>query len=149
MELDDVRAATGDASATNVGDAVDAALVGDVARFDEAFTRLSNAGGQVSQLLSAAMRQLQQLQQMRYGMDSSGRNAAAAVAAARPPVFFARKKLVEDALRRWSLPALARALERVQGAVLQSRREPDLGGAVARQALLALAVEAARAARGA
>jgi DNA polymerase III subunit delta len=77
-------------------------------------------------------------------MESGGRNAASVVAAARPPVFFSRKKMVETALERWRSDALARALARLQDAVLQTRRRPDLSTAIARQALLGIAVESAR-----
>ncbi len=51
---------------------------------------------------------------------------------------------VEKALERWSAEALARALTRLQGAILQTRRRPDLAVALARQALLGIAVESAR-----
>ncbi len=40
--------------------------------------------------------------------------------------------------------ALERALNRLQAAILQTRRRPELAVAVARQALLGLAVESAR-----
>ncbi|MGB5801637.1 MAG: DNA polymerase III subunit delta, partial [Mesorhizobium sp.] len=40
--------------------------------------------------------------------------------------------------------ALERALNRLQAAILQTRRRPELSVAVARQALLGLAVESAR-----
>ena len=81
---------------------------------------------------------------MRGQMDSGGRNAASVIAAARPPVFFSRRKLVEKALERWSSEALGRALTRLQTAVLQTRRRPDLSVALARQALLGIAVESSR-----
>ncbi|TJV28643.1 MAG: DNA polymerase III subunit delta, partial [Mesorhizobium sp.] len=61
-----------------------------------------------------------------------------------PPVFFTRRKLVEKTLERWSSEALGRALNRLQTAVLQTRRRPDLAVALARQALLGIAVESAR-----
>ena len=77
-------------------------------------------------------------------MDAGDRNAAALVAAARPPIFFSRRKTVERAVERWSGPALQRALARLQAAVLASRRRPDLSVAIARQALLGIAVESAR-----
>ena len=93
-------------------------------------------------MLAAAIRQMQALHLMRAGMKD--RSAAAVVAAARPPVFFARRKLVERALDRWSLEALQRGLARLQAAVLATRQRPDLAVEIARQALLGLAVEGAR-----
>ncbi|MER8764254.1 MULTISPECIES: DNA polymerase III subunit delta [unclassified Mesorhizobium] len=142
--LDDVKATSGDVSGLSFDAAVDALLEGRIADFDTAFTRHCQSGGQPFLVLSSAMRQLQAIQAMRGQMDAGGRNAASVVAAARPPVFFSRRKLVEKALERWSSEALGRALNRLQTAVLQTRRRPDLSVALARQALLGIAVESAR-----
>lgn len=143
---EDVAAMTGDVSGLGVDDAVDAVLAGNAAAFDDGFSRLVAAGSHPFVVLGAAMRQFQLLRLMRGQMDG-GKSAAAVVAAARPPVFFARRRLVEAALQRWSSPALTRALERLQAAVLLTRRRPDLAQATARQALMALVVEATRAGR--
>ncbi|MER9254965.1 DNA polymerase III subunit delta [Mesorhizobium sp. M0598] len=142
--LDDVKATSGDVSGLSFDAAVDALLEGRIADFDTAFTRHCQSGGQPFLVLSSAMRQLQAIQAMRGQMDAGGRNAASVVAAARPPVFFSRRKLVEKALERWSSEALGRALNRLQTAVLQTRRRPDLSVALARQALLGITVESAR-----
>ncbi len=142
--LEDVRALAGDVSGQSFDDAVDAVLEGQVGAFDAAFTRQCQAGTHPFVVLSAAMRQLQTIQVMRAKMEAEGRNAASIVAGHKPPVFFARRKLVEKVLERWSGEGLARALERLQGAVLQTRRRPDLSTPLARQALLAIAAESAR-----
>ncbi|RWF22892.1 MAG: DNA polymerase III subunit delta, partial [Mesorhizobium sp.] len=142
--LDDVNAMSGDVSGASFDDAVDAVLDGRIGDFDTAFTRHCQSGGHPFLVLSAAMRQLQAIQAMRGQMESGGRNAASVVAAARPPVFFSRRRLVEKTLERWSSEALGRALNRLQTAVLQTRKRPDLSEALARQALLGIAVESAR-----
>jgi len=142
IELDDVLAMTGDVSGVSVDDAVDAMLDGKIDDFDQAFTRHSLGGSQAYLVLAAAMRQMQALHVMRAGM--TGRNAAAAVASARPPVFFARRKLVERALERWSGEAIQRGLARLQAAVLATRQRPELAVEIARHALLGIAVEGAR-----
>lgn len=146
IELDDVLSLTGDVSGVSVDDAVDAMLDGKVDEFDQAFTRHSLGGSQAYLVLAGAMRQFQSLQLLRAGM-TGGRNAAAVVAAARPPVFFARRKLVERVLERWSGEALQRALARLQTAVLATRQRPELAVEIARQALLGIAIEGARLAR--
>jgi DNA polymerase-3 subunit delta len=69
------------------------------------------------------------------------------VAGARPPVFFSRRKLIERALERWNRQSIERALARLQNAVLQTRRRPELASALVRQALLGIAVESARLSR--
>lgn len=142
--LDDVRALTGDVSGQSFDDALDALLEGRVEDFDAAFTRQCAAGGHPFQALLAVMRQFQSLHTMRATADADGKSAAAVVAAARPPVFFSRRKSVERALERWSSEALFRALTRLQSAVLQTRRRADMSTTVARQALLGIAVEGAR-----
>lgn len=124
IELHDILAMTGDVSGISLDDAVDAMLDGKIDAFDQAFTRQALGGSQAYLVLAAAIRQMQALHLMRANM--TGRNAAAAVAAARPPVFFARRKLVERALERWSTEALQRGLARLQAAVLATRQRPEL-----------------------
>ncbi|RWH74864.1 DNA polymerase III subunit delta [Mesorhizobium sp.] len=144
IDIEDINALSGDVSGASFDDAVDAMLDGKVSDFDVAFTRHCQSGGHPFLVLSSAMRQLQAIQAMRGQMESGGRNAASVVAGARPPVFFSRRKLVEKTLERWNVEALGRALARLQTAVLQTRKRPDLAEALARQALLGIAIESAR-----
>lgn len=144
IELEDVKALIGDVSGISFDDAIDAVLEGKIEVFDTIFTRHTQTGAHPFLMLAAAMRQFQAIQLMRGAMGNGARNAAAIVAAARPPVFFSRRKIVEGAIERWNEAALTRALARLQDAVLQTRRRPDLAGAIARQALLGIAVESAR-----
>lgn len=143
VTLDDVRLTVGDVAGLSLDDAIDAMLDGQLLDFDIAFNRLGGGQG-ASQVLSAAMRQFHALQAMRNVMDSDGRGAAAAVSSARPPVFFTRRKIVENALARWNAEAIARALASLQSAILHMRRRADLAEAIARHALLAITVESAR-----
>ncbi|MFU0505091.1 DNA polymerase III subunit delta [Pseudaminobacter sp. NGMCC 1.201702] len=144
IELDDVKAAIGDASGLSYDDAIDAVLEGRVDEFDSIFARHTQSGGPPFLLLAAAMRQFQAIQLMRGAMEEGGRTASAAVASARPPIFFSRRTLMENALKRWDGNTLARCLTRLQEAVLQTRRRPNLSVAIARQALLGIALEASR-----
>jgi len=144
VSVEDVRLLTGDVSEQSLDDAIDAALEGRIRDFDAMFQRHAQAGGQTFLALSGMGRQLQTLQLMRAGLDEGKRNAGEIIASARPPIFFSRKKTMELALRRFSAPFLARAIERLHTAVLQTRRRPDLAAALARQALLGIAIESAR-----
>jgi DNA polymerase-3 subunit delta len=144
IEVEDVLAATGDASSVSTEAVVDAALLGRIAEFDLAFSRFAAAGNQLFLLLNTALRQFQSLDAMRGGMDASGKSAAAAVAGARPPVFFARRNTVETALARWSRPAIGGALNRLQRTVLRSRERAELAEPIVRQCFLALAAESLR-----
>jgi DNA polymerase-3 subunit delta len=105
------------------------------------------SGNQLFPLLSTALRQFQLLDAMRSAMDLSGKSAGAAVAGAKPPVFFSRRNTVETALTRWSRPAITAALDRLQAAVLKSRERSELAQPIIRQCFMALAMESARSAR--
>jgi DNA polymerase-3 subunit delta len=144
VDLDDIKAAIGDASGFTFDDAVDAILEGIVEDFDTIFMRQARAGSQSFLCLAAAMRQFQALHLMRATLDNGSRSASEIVAAARPPVFFSRRKIIEAALMRWNSQALTRALTRLQDAILQTRRRADLADSIARQALLGLAIESQR-----
>lgn len=143
IDVEDVQALTGDVSAVSVDEIVDSVLDGRIADFDSAFSRFTLGGNQVYPVLAGAIRQLQSLQIMRAAVED-GRTAASVVAAARPPVFFSRRKLVERLLERASGETLQRALGRLHSAVLSTRRQPELSAELARLALLATAIESAR-----
>lgn len=144
IELDDVKAAIGDASGLSYDDAIDAILEGRIDEFDAVFSRHTQSGGQPFLLLASAMRQFQAIQLMRGAMEESGRPPSAVIASARPPIFFSRRTLMENALKRWDGNILSRCLTRLHDAILQTRRRPNLSTAIARQALLGIAVEASR-----
>ena len=147
ISLEDVRLMTGDVSGHSLDEAVDAILDGRIEDFDTAFARHCQAGGQPFLALSGTMRQFHALHAMRGAMEEGSRNAASVVAGARPPVFFSRRKLIERTLERWNRQSIERALARLQNAVLQTRRRPELASALVRQALLGIAVESARLSR--
>jgi DNA polymerase-3 subunit delta len=81
---------------------------------------------------------------MAGSIEKEGRSPAAAVASARPPVFFSRRGTVENALRRWGAADAGRIATRLHEAVLQTRRRPDLAEAVTRHTLLAIALDGGR-----
>ena len=144
ITLDMARASIGDASATSFDDVVDAVITGKLDDFDEAMQAFISAGSNPQPLLAAAIRQFQQLDLLRADMDKAGQPAAAVVASAKPPVFFARRKTVELALSRWTAPGIRHALRRLQDCVLESRMNAALTVPVARTALLAITIQSAR-----
>jgi DNA polymerase III subunit delta len=147
VTAEDVRALIGDVSGNSVDEAVDAVMTGRIAEFDTLFSRHVASGNPAFLMLSAALRHVQGLQLMREQVEAQGKSPAAAMASARPPVFFARRAAVEQALQRWNQAMLRAAAERLQGAILKSRQHPAVAQSVSRQALLALAIEGARARR--
>lgn len=144
LTSDDVRLLSGDVSDLSVDDAIDAVLEGRLRDFDTIFQRYAQAGGQTFPLINGMSRQLQALELLRSTMDAGKRSPADIVAAAKPAIFFSRRKVVETALRRLSGPFIRKALARLHATVLESRKRADLATALTRQALLAIAVESAR-----
>ncbi len=147
IDIDDVREAVGDVAGLSVDEVIDALLSGDLPRFEISFDRVVKSGTAPFLLLNSAMRQFQQIQNLRYIADSERKSASVVVASARPPIFFNRKKLMETAVSRWNGESLSRALERIQRAVLDSRQNAALSIPIIRQCLLAIGVESIRNAR--
>src|SRR5690606_9072590 len=94
IDVEDVLASAGDISSLSMEATADFVLSGKVADFDLSFARAVAAGTHPYAVLSAVMRQLQQLQALRYRMDREGIPPRNAVASARPPIFFARRENV-------------------------------------------------------
>jgi DNA polymerase-3 subunit delta len=57
---------------------------------------------------------------------------------------FRRKPIVEQALRAWSADAIARETNRLQAAILQSRRRQILEDSIAMQTLLSTTLQSGR-----
>ncbi len=144
---EDIQASIGDVSMLSQDAIVDAVLAGDLPACDQAFRRFTDTGANPFVVLSAIMRQLQLLQQLRNRLDTGKGNAASLVAGSRPPVFFARRTTVEKALVRWDASLIARMLSRLQEAILKTRRNADLAAPICRQLLMSACLEAARTAR--
>ena len=144
VTLEDVRNSVGDVSSNSYDDVSDAVLSGALSQFNQSFDRMVGAGNHPFLALDALVRQLSQLQLLRHAMDEGRKSASAVIASARPPIFYSRKALMENALNRWSSEALTRALERTQKALLESRKNGVLATPIIRQTLLSLTVESAR-----
>ncbi|PHP68606.1 DNA polymerase III subunit delta [Zhengella mangrovi] len=147
ITVEDVAESIGDVAASSADDAVDAAITGRIEDLDIAVQRLLAGGSPPFLLLSAAMRRFAQLQELRLAVETAGKTVQAAVASARPPVFFARRPAMEAALGAWTGSAIGRILDRLQQAILDIRRTPSLEAEMTRQAMLAIAVESIRARR--
>jgi len=142
ITAEDVRELSGDVSGRSTDDVVDAALSGNLEEFDRSFARLA-ATGQAASVVSAMQRQLETLHALRVRMAQEGISAGGAVASAKPPVFFARRRLIEAALSRWEQPTIGRMLESLQSATLAMRRNAPLATSLGHRALLQIARSAA------
>jgi DNA polymerase III subunit delta len=139
----------GDVSASTIDAVVEAVIAGDLAATDTAFAKLAAGKQPVSLVLAALIRQLQALSHMREAIELSGKSIGDVVAAARPPLWGARRTMVELGLARWPLAFIARSLARLADVTLEARRRATLEDEIIRQALLGLTSEARRNAQSA
>lgn len=144
IKLEDIQAVLGDASATSFDAVTDAVLTGNLKQFDTALSKFASSGGSNFQLFAAMMRQFQSLDKLRSEMDASGKSASSVVASARPPIFFARKAATEAALNKWTAKAIRAAHDRLQTALLESRKNNQIDDNIAHIALMGLTVQSAR-----
>ncbi len=120
VSVEDVAAATGDASETGADALIDAVLLGDRRALHAAFAALSRTGS-LGGLPIFLQRQFQQMSMLRHTVDA-GASVSSAVASARPPIFFSRRKGIEAALSRWPGDVLAEANRLIFNAILRTRR---------------------------
>ena len=144
VEEEDVLAAIGDASAISVDDAVDAVLKGEQAAFLNAMQKIRASKTPVFLVLQACLKQFQLLELMRAEMDEKRVGAGQVLGTLGRHLHFRRKPVVEQALKKWQLPAIRREMSRLQAAILQSRQRPALEGTIAMQTLLATVLQSAR-----
>jgi DNA polymerase-3 subunit delta len=143
VTLDDIDAVVSDVSSLAVDAVVDGAFAGDFGALDDSLQRLSAEGTAPSVLLGAVLRHALALLSAAQEV-AGGRSVGEAVGSWRG-LHFRRKAAVERQLGLWRPPALRRVIEDLQGAVLDSRRSPELGAALAGRALLDIAAKTRRA----
>ena len=145
--IDDVLAVVADASALALDAVIDAAFAGRTAEMETQFTKALAAGTSAGTILYAALRQVMQLHKARLALDG-GKSANEALWSFVPPVHFRRKPLVEFALKTWTEPRLARAMQQLAEAAFNVRRfrapVDDLATPLAQRALLSIAQTARR-----
>ncbi|MCC4244535.1 DNA polymerase III subunit delta [Stappia indica] len=137
IDLADVEAVIGDASAFAVDELIDAAALGDLGKLDHGLERLSASGQRADMIASAALRHFQFLARARAEVDR-GVPPARVVEQARPPIFYKRRDLVSRELSLWSGEDLAKAGERLADAVAAARKSPALAEALVGDVLLTL-----------
>ncbi len=145
--LDDVLAIVADASMLALDGVLDATFSGRTGDVETQFAKAMGAGTTAGTILFAALRHVTQLHKARASLDA-GESTDDALRSFIPPVHFSRKSSVEAALRAWTAPRLARAMEQLAEAALSVRsfRSPvdALADPLAHRALLSLAVNARR-----
>lgn len=142
--IDEVRAVVGDASSFAIDEVVDAVATGKVGVMEDVYHRLMARGVAVFQIISALQRHFQMLLESSARMEADGQSAQSQVARARPPINFQRKDNVVRALSIWRRSAIERALVRLEGTSLETRKNAHLAQSLTSMALLAITIEAAQ-----
>jgi DNA polymerase-3 subunit delta len=144
LALADVGAALADGGESSMQEAIDAALTGDPAAADRAITLSFEEGVSPVAVVRVFLGELMRLRVIAESVDNGG--VAAAVAAARPPVFFKRVPVVTKALGLWSAAALTEAIKAALAAEVACKTTHVPDAAYCRQMFLGLASRARRAA---
>ncbi|HYC03396.1 MAG TPA: DNA polymerase III subunit delta [Azospirillaceae bacterium] len=121
VTLEDVRAVIGDSAALEMDEPVMAAADGDLAEVDRSLRRLFAEGTSPVPLLRAAQRHFQRLQ-LAVSHTAKGQTPQQAVKLLRPPVFFKVEAQMASQVRRWTLPLLRQALDRLLDAEAEVKR---------------------------
>lgn len=138
IEVADVEAIIGDASAFAVDELIDAAALGQIEVLDHGLERLEAGGQKPDVIAGTALRHFQFLARARALVDR-GVPPAQIVDGARPPIFYKRKELIARQLQLWSAADLVRAGERLGRVVADARRSQPLATALVSDVLLTLA----------
>ncbi|MFZ5691374.1 MAG: DNA polymerase III subunit delta [Pseudomonadota bacterium] len=141
ITVDDIMSVVADASAVALDNLIDAAFAGKPSEVEAHFAKARGEGTAPGTIVLAALRHLASLHRMRVAVDD-GVPISGAVEGARPPIHFRRKTAIEAALRAWTAPKLADAMNALADALLQTRLQADLAGAIAQRALMTLATTA-------
>lgn len=138
IDADDVDAIVGDASELAIDRIVNAAASGNAATAINEFARAVNAGENPQMVIAAIQRHLQKLHRVRADIDK-GAQLADAIRQLRPPLHFKQRDTFTDQCRRWSRPALDRALAATADALRNARLNSAIEEALAERLLLSLA----------
>lgn len=144
IDDDDVMAIIGDMAALSVDEAVDAILTGDLNAIDLSLQRVTASKTPIFAVLQACLRQFQVIEVLRCAIEADGKTISTVMNEHGRRIHFQRKAAVETSVRAWPLADLAAALDHLQKAILESRRQAALSDSIGRQALLALALRSAK-----
>ena len=134
----------GDASAVSTDDAIDAILKGDAETFLHAIQKIASSKTPMFLVLQGCLKQFQLLDTMRAEMDERKLAPAQVMQTLGRHLHFRRKPIIEQALKTWTAPAIAREMNRLQSAILQTRQRASLEDTIATQTLLATTLQSAR-----
>ncbi len=112
-----------DAASTALDEAIDTVFVGDRSRIELLSDRVYRDGADVSYIVSSALTHALRLHRMRLELD---RGANLETLMVRTGIFYARKKIVQSYIGKWSAARLQAAIEVLQVAMTHTRTQNNL-----------------------
>jgi len=106
--------------------------------------KISSSKTAIFLVLQACLKQFQLLDSMRAEMDEKRLQPPQIMQTMGRHLHFRRKPIIEQALRQWTAESIARECNRLQAAILQSRRRQVLEDSVAMQTLLSTTLQSGR-----
>lgn len=143
IDVEDVTAICGDASAFALDEILDAVGTGETGTAERALSRAFAAGQSAGAVVSALSRHFLQIAEARARIDR-GETADAAMRSLRPPVFFKRQNAFRRQVASWRADAIPRALDMIAAAELETRRRADIAEAITSRLALSLSTTARR-----
>ena len=140
VTLADVEAIVSDVSSSAIDQVLDAAFVGDGSGIDAGVRRLASEGTSPQAVLALALRHAITLLNARAEVEA-GRSVSAVVESWRG-IAYPRRAILQRQVNGWTPAALRSGVERLQTAVLESRRMADLAPPLAQRALMEVARQA-------
>lgn len=140
VTAEDVEAVVSDVSGVAIDSVIDAAFGGRTVEVSDAYRRLAREGVAPSTVLTLGLRHALLLTGAR--LEIEGGRPLSAVLENWRSVSFRRKNAVERQLQRWSSASLQTIIERLQAAVLETRRLTDLADALTMRIFLDIAADA-------
>ena len=141
IEVEDVLAVVGDASTLALDKVIDATALGNFPELNNTFERLKATGMHPSVIANSVLRHFQWLYKVREDFNR-GKSADNIIQETVPPIFFRRKRLVNQAIRLWTIENLKKATNQIDASVLQTRILPDhIGHSVVFNTLMSLAIQ--------
>lgn len=137
IEVDHVEAICGDPAETFTSEFIDLTFAGRRSDAIAALLRITDAGNQPGQSLSALLRHRFVLEHLHAAM-ARGVGARRAISQARPPIFFRRHGAVETHLRLWPPEKIRQGGKMLAKAVLETRKSPALAAMICERATLSM-----------
>ncbi|VAW22742.1 hypothetical protein MNBD_ALPHA12-781 [hydrothermal vent metagenome] len=143
LTVNDIITLCGDNTKIALDQIIDATGCGHAANLEIAIQRAFNSGADPQQVLGSALRHFFWLRKLRAKIDT-GASPSGIFKTTFPRPHFSRHSALEQQLRLWDDQALAKAATRIQEAIFHSRQNTRLSQTIARRALLAICLAAAR-----